>query len=66
MPSTDSFLGVLRFAGLSLGVAMLCLLAGAALDLRGAEPARRLYRKAIAPYAGFVLILVLVTSLLVR
>ena len=65
-PSPDSFLGLLRFFGLSAGVAILCLLAGAALDLRGAEPARRLYRKAIAPFAGFVLILVVVTSLLVR
>ena len=65
-PSPDSFLGLLRFFGLSAGVAVLCLLAGAALDLRGAEPARRLYRQAIAPFAGLVLILVVVTSLLVR
>lgn len=65
-PPPDDVAGLARFLGISAGVAALCLLAGWALGRRGAEPARRLYRRAIAPYAGLVLLLVVVTGLLVR
>lgn len=65
-PSPDDVSGVARFLGLSLAVAALCVLAGALLTLRGAEPARGVYRRAIAPFAGLVLGLVVVTALLVR
>src|SRR6266852_99106 len=65
-PSPDDVSGLARFLGLSLAVAALCVLAGALLTRRGAEPARGVYRRAIAPFAGLVLGLVVVTALLVR
>src|SRR6266851_4963477 len=65
-PSPDDLSGLARFLGLSLAVAALCVLAGALLTRRGAEPARGVYRRAIAPFAGLVLGLVVVTALLVR
>jgi hypothetical protein len=42
------------------------LLAGWFLGRRGAEPARGVYRKAIAPFAAFVLALVVLTSIFLR
>ena len=65
-PSPDDPIGVARFLGLSVGAAAVCVLAGALMARRGAEPVRALYRRGIAPFAGLVLGLVVVTSLLVR
>lgn len=65
-PLPDDALGTVRFLGISAAVAVFCLLAGAAMGRRGTEAAGRLYRRGIAPYAGFVLVLVAATSLLVR
>lgn len=65
-PSPDDVIGVARFFGLSVIVAAVCVAAGAVMGRRGAEPARGIYRKGIAPFAGLVLVLVVVTSLLVR
>ena len=65
-PPPDNLVGLLRFVGISAAVAALCLLAGWAMGRRGAEPARGLYRRALAPYAVLVLALVVVTSVLVR
>jgi hypothetical protein len=65
-PSPDDLISVARFLGLSLGAAAVCVLAGALMARRGAEPVRALYKRAIAPFAGLVLGLVVVTSLLVR
>ncbi len=65
-PAASDPLGVARFLGLSLSVGAFCLLAGWFLGRRGAEPARGVYRKAIAPFAGFVLALVVLTSLFLR
>jgi len=65
-PSPDDAIGVARFFGLSVIVAAICVVAGALMGRRGAEPARGIYRKGIAPFAGLVLALVIVTSLLVR
>jgi hypothetical protein len=65
-PSADDVLGIARFIGLTVVVAAICLVAGALMRRRGAEPARGIYRKGIAPFAGLVLALVIVTSLLVR
>ncbi len=65
-PSHDDLLGVARFLGLSLAVAGFCILAGAYIGRRGLDAARGVYRRAIAPFAGLVLVLVAVTSLLVR
>jgi hypothetical protein len=65
-PAPSDPIGVLRFVGLSLAVSAFCLLAGWFLGRRGAEPARGVYRKAIAPFAAFVLVLVVLTSLFLR
>ena len=65
-PSGDDVVGVLRFFGLSLGVAALSILAGVLMRRRGTEVARGLYYRAVAPYAALVLGLVVVTSLLLR
>jgi hypothetical protein len=65
-PAPSDPLGVLRFGGLSLAAGAFCVLAGWFLGRRGAEPARGVYRKAIAPFAAFVLVLVVLTSLFLR
>jgi hypothetical protein len=65
-PAASDPVGVARFLGLSLAVGGFCVLAGWFLGRRGADPARGVYRKAIAPFAAFVLVLVVVTSLLLR
>jgi hypothetical protein len=65
-PSADDVLGIMRFIGLTVLVAAICVFAGALMRRRGAETARGIYRKGIAPFAGLVLALVIVTSLLVR
>ena len=65
-PSADDALGVLRFFGITLAVAALCIVAGALMIRRGAEAARGLYGRAIAPYAALVLVVVVITSFLMR
>jgi hypothetical protein len=65
-PSADDALGVLRFVGITLAVAVLWILAGALMLRRGAEAARGLYRRAVAPYAVLVLAVVLITTFLMR
>ena len=65
-PPPDDLVGIARFVGLSLVAAGVCVVGGALLARRGTEPALRVYRQVIAPFAGLVLALVFVTSLLVR
>jgi hypothetical protein len=65
-PSADDVLGVLRFFGISLGVAALMILAGAVMRRRGAPLVHGLYNRAVLPYAALVLALVVITSLLLR
>ncbi|OLE78720.1 MAG: hypothetical protein AUG06_09780 [Actinobacteria bacterium 13_1_20CM_2_65_11] len=65
-PSPDELLGIARFIGLSVLVAAICVVLGVLMRRRGAEPARGIYRKGIAPFAGLVLVLVVGTSLLLR
>jgi hypothetical protein len=65
-PAPADLLGVARFLGLSLAAGAFCVLAGWFLGRRGAAPARAVYRRAIAPFAGLVLGLVVLTSLLLR
>jgi hypothetical protein len=65
-PAASDPLGVAQFLGLSLSAGAFCLLAGWFLGRRGAEPARGVYRKAIAPFAAFVLALVVLTSIFLR
>ena len=57
---------MLRFAGITVGVAVLGIVAGAVMLRRGVETARGLYRRAVAPYALLVLVLVVVTSFLMK
>jgi hypothetical protein len=65
-PSADDLLGILRFFGISLGVAALMIVTGVVMRLRGAAVVRGLYYRAVAPYAAMVLGLVVVTALLLR
>jgi hypothetical protein len=65
-PAASDPVGLARFLGLSLAVGAFCVLAGGFLGRRGADAARGVYRKAIAPFAAFVFVLVVVTSLLLR
>jgi hypothetical protein len=65
-PAASDPVGLARFLGLSLAVGAFCVLAGWFLGRRGADAARGVYRKAIAPFAAFVFVLVVVTSLLLR
>lgn len=65
-PAPDDLLGLARFLGVSLAVAGFCVLAGIYLGRRGLDVARDLYRRGVAPFAGMVLVLVAVTSLLVH
>jgi hypothetical protein len=65
-PSADDALGVLRFFGITIGIAALSLVAGVLMGRRGAVAIRGLYQRAVAPYAAIVLVLVVVTSLLMR
>ena len=65
-PPPDDLLGLARFLGVSLAVAGFCVLAGVYMGRRGLDVARDVYRRAVAPFAGLVLVLVAVTSLLVH
>lgn len=65
-PSTDDLAGVLRFLGITLIVALLCVLGGSLLARRGAERARGLYVRAVAPYSLLLLALIVVTLVLTR
>jgi len=65
-PSADDGLGVLRFFAITLAVAALWIFAGALMLRRGAEVARGLYRRAVAPYAVLVLVVVVITTFLMR
>lgn len=65
-PSADDVLGVLRFFGITAAVAALAIVAGALMVRRGAATVRGLYQRAVAPYAVVVLIVVVITSFLMR
>ncbi len=65
-PSADDALGVLRFFGIAALVAALAIVAGALMARRGAVTVRGLYQRAVAPYAVVVLVVVVITSLLMR
>ena len=65
-PPGDDLFGLLRFFGVTLLVAGAAILAGLLVRARGAEGARTLYARVVAPYGGVVLAVVVVTSLLMR
>lgn len=65
-PSTDDLGGLLRFFGITFVVAAVVVGFALLIRRRGAELARGLYVRVIAPYAVLVLAIVVVTSILVR
>jgi hypothetical protein len=65
-PVTDDLGGLTRFFGITLGVALLMVVAGIAMERRGPEVARGLYSRAVPLFALLVLLLVVGTSLLIH
>lgn len=65
-PSATDALGLLRFFGITLLVAVIWIAAGALMVGRGADAAGGLYRRVVAPYAVVVLGVVVITSFLMR
>ena len=65
-PSTDDVTGLYRFFGITLVAAVLCVLTGSLLARRGAERARGLYARAVAPYSLLLVGLIVVTLVLMR
>ncbi|HKC18120.1 MAG TPA: hypothetical protein VKE27_00675, partial [Candidatus Dormibacteraeota bacterium] len=65
-PSSDDVLGLLRFFGITIAVAVIVIAAGLLLRRRGEAIARGLYVRGVAPFAGLVVVVVVVTSVLMR
>jgi len=65
-PPADEVLGLLRFFGITAVVAVVLVGVGTVMQRRGAAIARALYMRSITPYALLVLIVVVVTSFLMR
>jgi len=65
-PSSEDGLGLVRFFGITSLVAAVVVLAGVLVRRRGSETARGFYARAVAPYAGLVLVLLVATSILER
>jgi hypothetical protein len=65
-PSPDGAAALLRFFGITFGVAGLMVAAGLLMDRRGPTIAKGLYTRAVPPYALLVLLLVIGTSVMVR
>lgn len=65
-PSGDDPLGLLRFFGITSLVAIVLVAVGVVMQRRGAALARGLYTRLITPYAIVVLLVVVLTSLLLR
>ena len=65
-PATDDLGGLLRFFAITAVVAGVVIAAGALMHRRGASLARRVYVRAVPPYAALVLAIVLATSIALR
>jgi hypothetical protein len=65
-PSADDLFGVLRFLGITFVVAAIVIAVGLLVRRRGAALSRGFYARAVTPYAGLVLAIVIVTSVLMR
>lgn len=65
-PSSDDVLGLLRFFGVTFLVAAVVIALGMFLQSRGPDVARGLFTRGVAPYAGLVLVIVIVTSIVIR
>lgn len=65
-PSADDVLGLIRFFGVTLLVAAIVIAMGWFVQRRGAAMARGLYTRGVTLYAVLVLLIVVVTSILMR
>lgn len=65
-PSPDDLVGVLRFFGITFVAAAIAIAMGLFVQRRGPALARGLYVRAVTPYAGLVLAIVVATSILIR
>ena len=65
-PASDDVFGWLRFFGITSVAAAVAIAVGMLFRRRGAAMARGLYRRAVTPYAGLVLAIVVATSVLMR
>ena len=65
-PSTEDVLGLLRFFGITFAVAVAAMGLGLLLRWRGVERSRGIYTRAVAPFAGMVVAIVILTSVLMR
>jgi hypothetical protein len=65
-PAADDLLGLARFMAATLLVACVVIVAGIVVQRRGADLARGTYKRAVTPFAGLVLAIVVVTSILMR
>lgn len=65
-PPTEDFVGLVRFFGITFGVAAIVIAFSSLMRRRGVDAARGLYTRVIAPFAGLVLGIVVVTSVLMR
>jgi hypothetical protein len=65
-PANDDVVGLLRFFGITFVVAAAVIAAAWLVERRGAGVARALYTRVVIPYAALVLLLVIVTSILMR
>jgi hypothetical protein len=65
-PSGDDLFGFLRFMGITLLVAGIVIGTGMMMRWRGAAGVRGFYARGVAPFAGVVLLIVVMTSVLMR
>jgi len=65
-PPSDDLIGLVRFFGITFGVAAVVIAFSSLMRRRGVELARGLYTRVVAPFAGLVLGIVIVTSILMR
>ena len=65
-PAGDDLGGFLRFAGITFLVAAVVIALGLLMRSRGEAGVRGLYTRAVAPFAGLVIAIVVVTSVLMR
>jgi len=65
-PSSDDLTGLLRFFAVTFAVVAVVIAIGVMMQRRGPAIVRGLYTRAVAPYAGLVLLIVIGTSILMR
>ena len=65
-PPSDDIFGLARFFGFDLLVAAVVVGAGVLLRWRGEAIARGIYVRGVAPFAGFVVVLIVATSILMH